>query len=784
MSRLQIFRGALIAAFGLTVVSAFFGLPAQAQLAPNDANYNPPSYANAHRWGADFCRSVGQMPGLGDMVWVTALDGSTNMTVSHNATSVPVLVHAAGRYCNGWYSSSASGQYSSTNRRIGGTIGYPNTGGGNNFTAPPQRAILDINNIGTGTLRLEMYVRTLTFGPPLPSYESPNAISQLRITRLAPPNQWSVRGESYVNNITRSSGRQQGDPATTARPGDVLHWTHDLRNNGPNNMERDVDYLIGRTGFSGATNSNREPSGSRRGATGVLFVQLNNPTTQNGLRYQVRDADLGRNLCQRISWQDNAWNDPAWGRSDYACVNIPFDYNLWPRTNTSESRSIKKGVNQLRVSSSVMNFGGTRTQDQTRTMLTRFVLKEGDDDITGYQFRQEPADDAGCRYIRSLRSGAQCDQLRTNNGNDRQMFAAGADTPITGANPSYLDTSIEGLNLQFNDRLCYMTSVDRYNTANNQNGSWHHGAPLCFTVKLSPNAQVHGGDTYVGRSVMGSVGDTSATITTQRSRSEADGSIGSWMEFGAFAPNAITSASGAGLAGRQGSSNDITSSNQLTFSNTTQGRYGYFSTNSMGSAPNIISNFSSTTQIGGTSVDINGTGAGNYRLTGSVVRLTNGENMNASRVLYAPNSTVIIENNLTYEDREYSSFAELPQLVIVAENIIINESVSTIDAWLMASDRVVTCRPGSQSASTYPASYLLGVNGTNCRDQLKINGPVMAGQLHLYRVGPVDENYANIPAEVINLRPDAYLWAYGQSRNLNQGAAIKTTTITELPPRF
>ena len=72
-----------------------------------------------------------------------------------------------------------------------------------------------------------------------------------------------------------------------------------------------------------------------------------------------------------------------------------------------------------------------------------------------------------------------------------------------------------------------------------------------------------------------------------------------------------------------------------------------------------------------------------------------------------------------------------------------------------------------------------------CEKQLRINGPIIAKHLFLRRTftkgGDTSGNNPGEPAEILNLRADAYLW--GNERSKESGA-IKTMHLKELPPRF
>ena len=139
-----------------------------------------------------------------------------------------------------------------------------------------------------------------------------------------------------------------------------------------------------------------------------------------------------------------------------------------------------------------------------------------------------------------------------------------------------------------------------------------------------------------------------------------------------------------------------------------------------------------------------------------------------------------INGNITYGTGPnctpvtYTGISELPQLLIFTTgNIIIGANVTNIDSWLIAGHN------GDKSISTCPN---LPASSNDCASQLTINGPVFASKLYLNRTaGALPGNGSITPAEIFNLRPDTYLWAYNQAQRFSQAV---TTYSRELAPRF
>jgi hypothetical protein len=140
-------------------------------------------------------------------------------------------------------------------------------------------------------------------------------------------------------------------------------------------------------------------------------------------------------------------------------------------------------------------------------------------------------------------------------------------------------------------------------------------------------------------------------------------------------------------------------------------------------------------------------------------------------------------------------------------NITIAAGVTRVDAWLVAKNdssrpgaygAIATCDEQSGSSGANGVAQWLATpngSGTNytqsnnarltidhCRHQLRINGPVIANKLYLRRTAGSGPNTdAGTPAEIINLRPDAYLWA---REHMSTGTVYQVTSEKELPPRY
>ncbi len=308
-----------------------------------------------------------------------------------------------------------------------------------------------------------------------------------------------------------------------------------------------------------------------------------------------------------------------------------------------------------------------------------------------------------------------------------------------------------------------------------------------FTAEMQPGTVLYGDnnviDIYI-KSDPSHIGLLIENISLKYKMAYTNQNVyGSWGEYGIIANGKADSASGAGLSSSFNGRSGVTPRdyNKLTFANIP--KFGNFSSTS-----SVPDNFTLPSVDGAKgnisgNVDVNSlaTGeynAGNVTLTGS--KLSVGKS-----IVIKSSGVVTISGDLLYTDT--NDVRQLPQLVIYANNIIIEPSVGEVNAWLITQKDgyVSTC-----GAVLNRTSWLSGVSEASCGKQLKINGPIKTGHLFLRRTyggkhassAKNDPNmHPGTPAEIINLRADTYIWAYNNYRNTG---AISTMNVRELPPRY
>lgn len=322
-------------------------------------------------------------------------------------------------------------------------------------------------------------------------------------------------------------------------------------------------------------------------------------------------------------------------------------------------------------------------------------------------------------------------------------------------------------------RVCFVSSVSKPTQSEQPN--WSHSKMVCIVVGKSPKVQVHGGDIRVGTPFAGqtskkSIISTSLTIKTGRS-------YGSWSEYGMSATSTVSGAASAAALSGGLQSATLCSRTLLTFTNggtsdcRANPQIGNFQQNR--TIPDLASRYlvTTSTPLLSDAVTLDDVNAGLYK-TNSSITISGQVAAGKSVIINAKGHTVTITSDVTYTTEPLTDARSIPQLVIIADTILVNSGVGQVDAWLVASNTVNTCADVDRAALTVNV----------CNRPLTINGPVMTGKLLLYRTAGSGTGAASgDPAEIINLRPDAYLWAMQQ--NAGSGR-LETTYQRELPPRY
>jgi hypothetical protein len=312
-------------------------------------------------------------------------------------------------------------------------------------------------------------------------------------------------------------------------------------------------------------------------------------------------------------------------------------------------------------------------------------------------------------------------------GGETKIYTKGGSGSLPGSpSTTTVTTYTEQVNLTKGGRICGYWNVSSTNPLiENLDGP----ESLCVFIGFSPRLQAWGGDIRVGSAPTSST--NVASLMRARASIVNSGGIsfsGSWSEYGLFAPRAAivkTSIEGVASAAGLAENSPAASLNQANWSALTFGNkfsstypatqacvYGCFATPSaMGQFPEIEAYLQRYGLVDGGKIKAV---SGTYTITGNIDDDGSGRPM-----------------------------------IIIADNIAIKGNVTNVDAWLIARDSVNTCTDGGASP----------MQVGDCDKTLRINGPVIAKTLLARRIGDPIADKKTV-GEVVNLRGDAYIWAY------------------------
>jgi hypothetical protein len=435
--------------------------------------------------------------------------------------------------------------------------------------------------------------------------------------------------------------------------------------------------------------------------------------------YSIRSDDAGKNLCRSTKASPKAWDDSGEVESAAACFLVPYNYSLTPSVSIDVPNVIEAGAS-FNVTPKVNNSGPTKSRE-TNWELKKTVAGVLEKTYTG---------------LTTFNQGDNSLSIYPEIAND---VAAGT-------------------------KICFELSVQPRSYSDN---SWARSS-TCLVVGKKPKVQIWGGDLWSDGEVI--------TSTSKKN----DKTFGSWIEYGIFAKSAITgAASGSAFAGLGLSNVDSACRySYLSFANTPK------SSSSCSGADKTIGNYSGSSNwwdmadsyssgdsISGP-ISLKDKNSGIY--TSGDITLNASELSNQS-IIIKSTGTVTIADNQTYKEGPYSNISQLPQLIIIANKIIINSGVTRVDAWLIS-------RNVNKTGSIATCDEI-GDTLNKCNKQLIVNGPVVTDKLQLLRTfGSGVGNSSGDPAEIFNLRADAYLWSY--NRSLINSNLISSVYLTELPVRM
>lgn len=436
-------------------------------------------------------------------------------------------------------------------------------------------------------------------------------------------------------------------------------------------------------------------------------------------------------------------------------------YDLSPQVDSVSPTEVEPD-STIDVRTSVDNDGNVQS-NPTRWEITKMVVQPG-----------QTAPNEGGSVANSSTApcesggGAASGNFFQNGGTTCENVENGTNTFNRGSPSSYrpVANDVEVGDLPVGTRICFALSVQPRSGTSSQ---WAHSVPVCTVVGKKPKVQIWGNDLAVRGQI-----ETSTTVKNGQV-------FGSWVEYGVFATGTINRfASGAGLNGQ--TNNDQEAWSKFTFANVDADgspAFGNFTSETnfrpLSNAADFFESLPNQSPVGSGSVDVGSltfaTGSPVQVRTAGNLTITGGNIPRGRSVTIVASGTVTISGNITYTEDTLGSINDIPQVVIVANNINIQDNVSRVDAWLVAENTINTC-----------ANVTGNLTSEKCNTALEVNGPVVTDHLLLNRTaGSGSGDESDDPAERFNLRPDAFLWARLQASGNSKAQTVYTI---ELPPRF
>lgn len=653
------------------------------------------------------------------------------------------------------------------------------------------------------------------------------------LTVIRKPQEWSISGKTWIKGGSTTAWTTDD---ITVGVGDTIQFSHGLGRNG-RTVSSNVNYYV-RYSNSHAWNNKPPADGawiSQEISSGMKTIaQINDEArTSPGLNgaapfvrynwgdgsdtdldtpipgrgrtsvstYTTTAADAGKIVCQWISYSPSSASNPGSSYSNYPCARVRSGFELYPEVkingaNGTTIHAISIGdtlTSPNQIKESIYNrgtLGDVDRSDVNPVEVSEFIVKGGADGTgrqkfinkisgTGGYFGQEGA---GFRFALASWESSSSDRRRDACNSWLKDVAQADGVPIVCRERPYYDATpgsyriSETLlgdnsamdttdNVDFGDLVCRIVSVGSYSYNLGDPNQHRISIPACVMIAKTPKVQFWGADVRTGANV----------ITGRTTR--ASGVYGSWAEFAIMANGTVSSASGASLSSGPAGRPAPIGATQLTFSNISS-PYGHFGATFVTPTPEAHFPTDPTKQITPGAIDIATLDDGTYTTTGDITLANpSGQSLSDKRIALRAQGNVTIADNITYGNGPYATAAELPQLVVIAEsgNIVIAEGVTRLDAWLIAKNGYVsTCGVPSGVNWTSDLSALV------CDKQLTINGPILARNLYLRRTYG-DAANPGTPAEILNLRPDVYLYGFSKTRNTG---SIRTMYVKELAPRL
>ena len=243
----------------------------------------------------------------------------------------------------------------------------------------------------------------------------------------------------------------------------------------------------------------------------------------------IKREDMGKRICQRVYWSKrNSLPVSGWGYSQYACVEVPYDYDVEPSVSVNSDYIDTENVTKIEGINAGLNNKGTSKTQNSSYALARFVVRGAE--VSGLTGKSDVVSLPGgtadsdwpCAIVRLIK-GQYKDSLNIDSGACGKIVQNTGSQLNTGQTPvatNQID-NLDRVKLSANDSLCYVVMVSNYNGSAPSTDFKY--AVKCIRSSKRPKVQVWGGDIKTDKEVITSRTSNNVNVPDENlSRIELD----------------------------------------------------------------------------------------------------------------------------------------------------------------------------------------------------------------------------------------------------------------------
>ena len=245
----------------------------------------------------------------------------------------------------------------------------------------------------------------------------------------------------------------------------------------------------------------------------------------------IKREDMGKRICQRIYWSGrNSLTPTGWVYSPYACVEVPYDYDVEPSVSVNSDYIDAENVTKIEGINAGLNNKGTSKTQNSSYALARFVVRGAE--VSGLTGKSDVVslpggtadNDWPCAIVRLIK-GQYKDSLNIDSGACGKIVQNTGSQLNTGQTPVATnkidDLDRDRVKLSANDSLCYVVMVSNYNGSAPSTDFKY--AVKCIRSSKRPKVQVWGGDIKTDKEVITSRTSNNVNVPDENlSRIELD----------------------------------------------------------------------------------------------------------------------------------------------------------------------------------------------------------------------------------------------------------------------